>query len=311
MIKKPTVGIIMPAYNQGQYIDDALRSLRKQTFQDFEVNIVDDGSTDGVTPEKLKTIQYDKARLFLNSDNIGVARRQEEHYGILENKYIFIFCADDIIKETFIEECVTFLESHPEYGAVSTNTLYFQDKTKPYPGDTWDPERLTIPHLLAGNNFLGSAMMRKKAVDSMDRSGGFTRYQDWDRWVSMLEDGWKLGIIEKPLFLYRQHPQSLSHRAKIEDEIKVREQMLKKHQKSYKKYYREIILNLYKNYLNLWNHSRSINEELHAIKMEKNHQNHLKLVDKEYNIGVKGALKLLLTTSRSYIKKRFGPNRLR
>lgn len=95
------VGIFMPAYNQGKYINDALESLKNQTFQDFIVHIVDDGSNDGETPKILASIKYDKAKIFLSKINRGVPYRARTHYKKLMTKYILVFCADDVLEHIF------------------------------------------------------------------------------------------------------------------------------------------------------------------------------------------------------------------
>lgn len=233
----PTVGVIMPAYNQGQYIDEALDSLRKQTFQDFVVHIVDDGSTDGYTPDKLQTIVYEKAKVFPHKNNIGVARRQKEQYKLLNTPYILILCADDKLHERFLESTVEFLDTHRSHGAVGTYIQHFGSDNRIA---KLTNEGITLPKMLAQNGFLGSSLMRKSALDSIDLGGGFVRYQDWDRWLGMLSNGWKLGVIEEPLFLYRKHTESLSANATIEHEMDIRVRLYKKYNSLYEKYAKEL-----------------------------------------------------------------------
>lgn len=241
----PIVGIFMPAYNQGHFIDDAIDSLKKQTFQDFVVHIVDDGSNDGETPKKLESIKYDKAKIFLNEDNKGVAYRARMHYRKLKTKYIMVLCADDVLAPEFLEKTVEYMEKYEDCGAVSTNLKLFSET----PNDAfylseYCEKKMTLPHLLARNRVLGSSLMRTKALEETDLSGGFVRYQDWDRWISMTEKGWKIGLIKEPLFYYRQDFKSLSHMAKIEDEMEIRKKLLVKHKDNYQKYYAEVILDM-------------------------------------------------------------------
>ena len=242
----PTVGIILTTYNKGVYILEAIESLKKQTFQDFEIHIVDDGSNDGVTHGIIRKLKYDKiTEVFAHVDNRGVAIRQKEQYKIMNNKYLLILCGDDVLASTFLEKTVGFLEKHKDYGAISVNVKLF-DKT---PEDAflvseYSEEKITLPHLLARNHVLGSSLMRGKAIKEADLSGGFMRYQDWDRWISMMEKGWKIGLIKEPLFYYRQEPKSLSHKAKKEDEMEMRRKLLIKHKESYRRFYDEIIMDM-------------------------------------------------------------------
>lgn len=245
--KEPMVGVFMPAYNQGKYIDDAIESLKEQIFQDFVVHIVDDGSDDEKTLEKLKSIEYDKAKVYLNSDNRGVAFRAREHYKMFTTKYIMVLCADDKLAPEFLEKTVEFLENNPEYGAVSTDMLEYMDSFsgEPFANFHYDPKKMGLPDMLSECHCLGSSLMRNKALKETDLSGGFTRYQDWDRWISMLEIGWKIGLVSEPLFMYRLHMNSLSHSSSAEIETEVFEKIMKKHKNLYKKYDMEIIKALF------------------------------------------------------------------
>lgn len=229
------VGIFMPAYNQGKYIEEALASLRAQTFQDFVVHIVDDGSDDGETDKIIKSIKYDKARIFLNEDNKGVAFRARQHYKMFKTKYVLVLCGDDALMPTFLEKTVEFLDEHPEYGAVSTGLVGYLDsfEKKPFEEVHYDEKKMGLPDMLAECHCLGSSLMRSEALRGIDLSGGFVRYQDWDRWISMLEAGWKLGAIDECLFKYRVHKESLSHTSTPDSETEVFEKIINKHQKLY------------------------------------------------------------------------------
>lgn len=251
--KAAKVGIILMAYNQGPFIERAIESLKKQTFQDFDIHLVDDGSNDECTPEILERIQYDKiVKKFLHKDNKGTAPRQREQYKILQNEYILILCADDVLAPMFLEKTVGFLEKHKDYGVVSTNIKLFEnDTSKPFGENHYDAKLMKLPYILSRNRVLGSSLMRKKALAEADLSGGFVRYQDWDRWISILEAGWKIGLVPEPLFYYRQVPTSLSHTASVEDELDIRKKLLKKHASSYKKYYKDIIFDMERAFLEI------------------------------------------------------------
>lgn len=248
----PKVGIFMPAYNQGKYIHDALDSLSRQTFQNFVVHIVDDGSTDGVTPSILADIHYEKAKVYHNTNNKGVAVRAREHFKKFKTDYILVLCADDILEPKFLEKTVNFLEENPDYGAVGTNIrLFDEDPQQPHAEKRYDEAKMTLPQILAHNYILGSSLMRNKALQSANLTGGFVRYQDWDRWISILEAGWKIGLVPEFLFYYRQHGDSLSHSATVEEELEMRQKLLKKHIQSYTAHCEQVILNMERAFLEM------------------------------------------------------------
>ena len=277
---RPTVGIALLAYNYGQYIDEALESLKNQTYQDFEVFLIDDGSNDGFTPEKLKNIEYDKiTKKLLHKNNIGNARRRLGQYKIMNNKYILDMSGDDCLAPTFLEKTVTFLDSHPKYGAVCVDIEEYENdfSTSPFTIFHYDRSKTKLPEMLSECHFLGSSLMRNKALKKTDLSGGFIRYQDWDRWISMLEAGWLLGVVSEPLFKYRVHSDSLSHSSTPEKETEVFRQIVKKHKVLYEKYFPEVTTALfYKFYeatassTNIALENQALIREIRALQTENN-----------------------------------------
>lgn len=273
----PTVGIALLAYNYGQYIDDVIDSFKKQTFQDFEIYLLDDGSNDGFTPEKLQKLDYAKInKKLLYKENIGNAERRRRQYRIMNNKYILDMSADDRLAPTFLEKTVDYLEKHPECGAVSTNMIsFYDDKKIPSVEVKYNTKNMNLEYILGRNHMLGSSLMRKEALVQADLSGRFVRYQDWDRWISILESGWKLGLVEEPLFYYRQHQNSLSHSASVEDEMEIRREILKKHAESYKKYYEQVILNVYRNLLEVQEGKNWLERQYHNLNIEVRRLNNI------------------------------------
>ena len=250
---RPRVGIALLAYNYGRYIDEALESLKMQTFQDFEVFLIDDGSDDGFTPEKLKSVQYEKiCKKLLYKNNIGNAKRRLKQYGIMLNEYVLDMSGDDVLAPMFLEKTVAYLDKHPKCGAVSTDMLQYMDS---FDGDPFvvfhfDRKRMGIPEMLSECHCLGSSLMRGEALRKTDFSGDFVRYQDWDRWISMLEAGWEIGLIQEPLFKYRLHGDSLSHSSSAQIETEVFKKIIKKHKKLYTKYSVDVMSALFEKFQN-------------------------------------------------------------
>lgn len=114
----PLVSIVMPVKNGAQYIADAIDSLLAQTFSDFELIVIDDGSTDQ-TAQIVKG--YTDSRVSLVSqENQGVAKAANRGFALAKGKYITRHDHDDISLPTRIEMQVQFLEAHPECGMVGS-----------------------------------------------------------------------------------------------------------------------------------------------------------------------------------------------
>ena len=243
----PRIGVALLAYNQGKYIDDAIESLRKQTFQDFEVFLIDDGSDDGFTPQKLESIEYDKITCkFLNKENLGSPERRIQYDRMMKNKYIINFCGDDILAPDFFKKTVSFLDRHSDYGAVCTNLKYFHDSIgDSYYEKKYEKNTMKFPEMLVSCNMLGSSLIRREALEGLNLAWPLKRYYDWNRWNAMLASGWKLGLVPEALFYYRQLKESLSHTGNMKDEIDFRKELMKRYSEVYDKEYKKIILELY------------------------------------------------------------------
>ncbi|GAB2027639.1 glycosyltransferase family 2 protein [Lactovum odontotermitis] len=239
-LSTPRVGIFMPAYNYGSFIDEALESLKAQDFQDFFVHIVDDGSDDGITADKLSSINYEKGKVFLNSDNQGVAKRQRDHFELFKDyDFILVLCADDKLRKDFLSKSVNYLDDHPECGAVGCSIQRFGDDENLF---TLNADKCKLPDMLVENSFNGSALMRTKALRSISLLTKRVRYQDWERWLGMLANGWVLGIIDEPLFFYRQHSRSLSRTATNAMELSIKEGLYDRFRDLYERYSKEVYL---------------------------------------------------------------------
>ena len=113
----PKVSIIIPCYNYGQYIDEAVDSVLAQTFQDFEIIIVNDGSTDEFTNKKLENYNKPKTTVYFTK-NQGVSAARNYAIEKSSGEYILPLDADDKIHSDYIKEAVDVLEANNEIGIV-------------------------------------------------------------------------------------------------------------------------------------------------------------------------------------------------
>ncbi len=203
----PLVSVVIPCHNYGRFIDEALGSVLAQTFSDYEVLIVDDGSTDPATLEKLREIE---AR---NLPRVTIIRQENQRLprtrnnGIRASRGTYICCldADDLIEPTYLQKCVTALEN----GGLDicySHVRLFGDEERVWETGDFDPETLKRQNCVCVG-----AVYRKSA---WEQAGGYNPdmslgYEDWDFWLSMLENGAQGTVIPEPLFLYRKHGRSM------------------------------------------------------------------------------------------------------
>lgn len=125
------VSVVIPAYNAALYLPEAIESILKQTFQDFEIIIIDDCSTDN-TWEVIQEYAKRDARIrpFQNQQNLGIAGNRNKGVALATGKYLVWQDADDISLPTRVEKQFQFMESHPEIGIIGGYIELFRGQTK-------------------------------------------------------------------------------------------------------------------------------------------------------------------------------------
>lgn len=214
----PRVCVVIPCYNHGKYIDEAVQSILNQTFTDVEVIIVDDGSTDTFTVEKLKSLNYPKTKV-LFQQNSGPVVARNKAIADTNADYILPLDADDYFDRTYLEKAVILLEKNTKVGAVNCNAQAFGVENfiiKPKPGG--------IENFIIQNNACVSLLYRKKCWNDV---GGYSEnmrngYEDWDFWLKVLKKGWKIEVIPEILFYYRQLENSRDRVAYQNHHLKVK-----------------------------------------------------------------------------------------
>ncbi len=200
----PLVSVIIPYYNRADTIDDTLNSLDTQTFRDFEVIIVDDGSPDTESIQKLKEVKNTGFKAtFIRQENQGVAAARNNGISRAKGKYIICLDSDDVIEPTFIEKSTLVLESAPDVSLVTTNRTDFGVLTEVTKYSPYNPI-----NLYSDNMVITAAEFRKEAWSI---SGGYKSnigYEDWDFWLTLAENGFWGKSLPETLFTYRTSMQS-------------------------------------------------------------------------------------------------------
>jgi glycosyltransferase involved in cell wall biosynthesis len=199
------VSVIIPCYNQGQYVDKAVDSILKQTFQDAEIIIVNDGSTDAFTVEKLTYYQKPRTTV-IHTQNQGLAAARNTGIKNAGGEYILPLDADDVMAPTFLEQAVSILEQHPEIGVVSCGIQCFGRNQKRYL-----PKGGDVRNFLVENNAAVASLFRKMC---WEQAGGYNEhihpgYADWNFWIDITKRGWLVQVIPEYLFLYRRRSGSM------------------------------------------------------------------------------------------------------
>jgi glycosyltransferase involved in cell wall biosynthesis len=201
----PLVSVIIPCYNDGHYLDDAVNSARRQTFEDIEIIIVNDGSTDKATITKLESFN-DPLITVLHKENGHLSSARNHGIRHAKGDIIVTLDADDKFEKTFIEKGVDILRQHENVGAVTCYLKSFglkKYKWKPLGGD--------IINFLYRQESCASAMFRKSCWESV---GGYDErmkrgYEDWEFWIRITAKGWRVEVVKEFLLNYRVTEKSM------------------------------------------------------------------------------------------------------
>ena len=122
----PRFSVIMPLYNKERYVKKAIESVIAQTYRDFELIIIDDGSTDN-SLEVVRGLKIEDRRLkILTQSNSGVAVARNNGVAASEGEYMCFLDADDWWEANFLEEMDRLITEYPEAGLCATNYIYYK-----------------------------------------------------------------------------------------------------------------------------------------------------------------------------------------
>jgi SAM-dependent methyltransferase len=235
----PTVSVVVPCFNLGAYLDEAVQSVLAQTFQDFEVVIVDDGSDDPYTRHFLASYVRPRTRI-LRTANRGLAAARNLGLEQARGRYVSFLDADDLFEPRFLEATIGRLEADDSLAFASCWLTAFGAKHF-----VWEPTSCDFPWLLAEDTVCTAAPVRRDAllaIGGFDERPGLDGYEDWALAVDLVERGYGGKIVPERLFRYRIRPGSMSSEtSKPRNHMRVFETMLEKHPLSYAAHARGVL----------------------------------------------------------------------
>ena len=223
------ISVVIPCYNQGHFIDEAVGSVLAQTCQDFEIIVVNDGSTDSETNGLLKDYERLKTRV-ITTDNQGLAAARNNGIREAQGEYILPLDADDRIGPTYLEKAVQLLDARQEFGIVYCQArLFGAVETK------WQLPEFSLEEMLLDNVIFCSALFRRQ---DWEQVGGYDEsltygWEDYDFWLSLLEMGRKVYRIPEVLFYYRVSADSMVRARPRQHKLETFTRIYHKHQSLY------------------------------------------------------------------------------
>lgn len=199
-MNREMVSVIVPCYNQAQYLPETLDSVLAQTYPDWECIIVNDGSPDNT--EKVAKDYCDKDARFkyITQENQGPSVARNNGIRQSSGKYILPLDGDDIIAPKYLEKAVDYLEAHHECKLVYCEADYFGK----WQG-RWQLEEYKYENFIWNNCIFCSAVFRRSDYDLTEGYNPNMKYglEDWDFWLSFLHPEDRVFRIGEVLFRYR------------------------------------------------------------------------------------------------------------
>lgn len=234
----PQCSILITCFNLGAFIEEALESAFAQTHPDFEIVLIDDGSSDAATIAVLNQLPAHPQMRVLRTENQGVARAR--NFGILHatGKYILPLDADDRILPTYLARATAVLDAQPEVGFVGCHYRSFGERST-----ECRPRAYRFPEMLIENVVPVASLYRRECWET---TGGYcpelNSIEDWDLWLGFLDSGWQGVVIPEILFEYRVRANSnISHLRKPEIYVERLNLLYQRHEELYIQYMDEIL----------------------------------------------------------------------
>ena len=240
----PKVSIITPTYNRASLIPDAIKSVLKQSYKDWELIIIDDGSTDN-TKEVVRPYLTDSRITYLkNESNLGISKNRNKGISLSKGEYVAMIDSDDIwLDSEKLSKQVAFLDDNTEFGIVGTQiTAIDKDGKilKPFPAYEVEDKNIRQKILLR-NQFAQSSILIRRSV--LNKSGTYNEdyrvWEDFDLWT-------RIGMTSKFANLkdystgYRIHEGSISNEKKLQS-AKFLLSLIRKNKGNYPNYFLAIL----------------------------------------------------------------------
>jgi glycosyltransferase involved in cell wall biosynthesis len=231
----PKISVVIPCYNHGMYLKDAIDSVEASSYKDYEIIIVNDGSTDAFTIEKIDEL-FQRGYYVINQPNQGVSKARNNGISAASGQYIMPLDADNKIRSTYIEKAVAILDRQPEIGVVYTKAANFGEvELSNHIGNVFDSVELYL------NNYIDNLSVFRKSA--WKQVGGYdesmlTGLEDWDFWMTLHENGVGYHFIDEILFDYRVLPSSYGNKA--DENHKIFSYMSVKHANTYREKFGDV-----------------------------------------------------------------------
>ena len=226
----PSISIIVPCYNQAQYLDECLQSVLDQTYQDWECIIVDDGSPDNTEEIAKNWTQKDSRFIYFKKENGGVSSARNFGIEKAKGEWILPLDGDDKIEKDYLNFASQKFYLNPHIIYCQAN--YFGEKSGLMPLEVFNPENLILENQIFCTSFFKKESWKElNGYDEKMQNG----YEDWEFWIRFCDHYQNISVIKLDYtgFQYRIKENSRNTEAMSKSDENVRNYIIRKHAELY------------------------------------------------------------------------------
>lgn len=229
--RRQRVSVIIPFYNAGKFLPQTLDSLRAQTYTDWDLVIVDDGSTEPHSLQLLDALKSQGLNI-IRKPNGGPASARNVGLNAVTGEWVLALDSDDLIHPTYLERTLAVVEKDPELAVVCTPIiLHTEDLSTPI--GVWVPlglDRDLLPYVNVGAT--AQCLLNREKVLSV---GGYNEdlavkgVEDWDLWCRLAGAGYRGSVIPEFLLTYRVRQDGVFQTQVVPNEGALKARIMKMH----------------------------------------------------------------------------------
>lgn len=234
------VSVIVPCYNQAQYLPEALQSVLDQTYPHWECIIVNDGSPDNTEAVALEWCDKDARFKYLKKENGGLSSARNAGINTSVGEFILPLDADDKIGDTYLQKAITEFKNDKQLVLIYCEAEFFGSME-----GLWELPEYCFQSILFKNSIFCSAIYKRDLVRRFGNyDTGMNSYEDWEMWIRILKSGGKVKKLQHVCFYYRKTENSMiAGLTKTTNErTRLRNYIFKKHIDVYEAYAGDLML---------------------------------------------------------------------
>lgn len=211
MKNEPLVSVIMPVYNSEKFVEQAVESVIKQTYRQWELIIINDSSTDNTRKVICNLAQKDeRIRFYENEVNIGVSKTRNKAVNLARGEWVAFLDSDDMWAEEKLQHQMELIDKQNNVQLVFSGSAFVNENGKMADYVLHVPERIGYKDLLKQNLISCSSVLVKKEYVKKYVMPGDKLHEDYTVWLRILQNEEYAYGIDEPLLIYRMSSNSRS-----------------------------------------------------------------------------------------------------